>query len=266
VRRLTVGCVAVAVRQESFLLHFSSGVAVERLFTSDTAFDAVVSAAQASGKFALSIGGNAAIMGKVFAELISEHSGAGSVHLGGVVGKDLGQLLGSRVAVIPADAGVATRDEVHLILEYAAGDAVAGKTAARSNRYIVSSDRSNGRLASMEPFHAAVLEASGDPQGHPDLIVIAGLHMVDKAVADVAEYRTQRLRQVRMALGRQKGSFPDIPVHVELASVAEAAHMTLISESALVFADSTGVVANRRAVTPSARVTTCVCMCVCVAS
>ncbi len=42
------------------------------------------------------------------------------------------------------DSSSSVSDEVHLILEYAAGDATLGFNAPRANRFIVSSDRSNG--------------------------------------------------------------------------------------------------------------------------
>lgn len=47
------------------------------------------------------------------------------------------------------DSSSSVSDEVHLILEYAAGDATLGFNAPRANRFIVSSDRSNGKALTL---------------------------------------------------------------------------------------------------------------------
>ena len=73
---------------------------------------------------------------------------------------------------------------MHLIMEYAIDDVLFGGKATRANRFIVSSDRSNGALAGLEVFHDTVLKASAAAApSRASLVVVSGLHMVDKVRA-----------------------------------------------------------------------------------
>ncbi len=141
-------CVTVCVRvcaclylQAALAFHAKDGIAGERLVTDTAVFQAIVTAAQ-QASHNNSVGGNAALMARRFAELPGT-----SVLLGGVVGSELRTLLGTGVSIVSPGGDASVKDEVHLILEYASGDAVLGVSAPRANRFIVSSDRSNGSLA-----------------------------------------------------------------------------------------------------------------------
>lgn len=234
----------VVVRvQEALLFHFKDGVAGERLVTDPAVFAQVVEAAKAAAHNR-SVGGNAAIMAKRFAAVLT----GGSVLLGGVVGADLAALLGPGVSLASPQAPT---DEVHLILEYAAGEVYAGVTAPRANRFIISADRSNGALAPMEAFHKAVVAAP------PSLLVISGLHMVDAARDGDTQYRSRRFKEVEEVVAATKASVPSTPIHVELASVSDKAHMALIAESTFGVANSAGL-SPRLCATPPSHSSVCV--------
>lgn len=132
----------VIYAQNSFLYHFKDGVATEKLISDPALFDLLVSAALASPNTA-NVGGNAALMAKHLADIVS---GSGSVVLGGAVGEKIARLLGDSIqlAVPVSDGNALSKDEIHLILEFSTGDTFEGATAPRASRFIVSSDRSNG--------------------------------------------------------------------------------------------------------------------------
>lgn len=220
--------------QESLLFHFKDGVAAERLVTSQGVFDAVVAAANAVNHHA-SVGGNAALMAKRLDAVLSPRGGR--VTLGGPVGPALSALLGSSISVQSTVDTVTGKDEVHLILEYSAGDVFAGVTAPRANRFIISSDRANGALAALEPLH----ESFAATKQQPDVLVVSGLHMVDAAVPDFPHFRPKRFRDVAATLSAFKDAAPKSLIHLELASVSERMHMDLIAASSLTKADSVGM-------------------------
>jgi ADP-dependent glucokinase len=121
------------------------------------------------------------------------------VLLGGPVGTALRSLLHADVKTatdVNADAECSTQrvsahDEYHLILEYAAQATFGDARAPRANRFILHSDENNGRVSSLEPFHAALRRF------RPDTVAIAGLHLLQEQAASV---RSERVREVRKRL------------------------------------------------------------------
>ena len=84
----------------------------------------------------------------------------------GPVGPRLARLLSPLIRV----AAAAPSDEVHLILEYDAGEGWGGVTAPVASRFITSHDDANGDASSLELLFETVRAA----RPSPDLIVLSG--------------------------------------------------------------------------------------------
>lgn len=90
-------------------------------------------------------------------------------------------------------------DEIHLIMEYSAKEQWGGVESPRANRFIVHCDHTSSRFSHFdEPFNNPRLNAlehfiSGQKTFNADVIVIAGLHMLEK---EPEEFRTKRLNEV----------------------------------------------------------------------
>lgn len=246
------GIASIAKLKEAFMFHFKDGIAAERVVVTKDLFTVILDTAHTLDGNQQRVGGNAALMALQFALLAKAHRAdvadadadadvaasrprTGAVLLGGTVGGDLGRMLGSgvRIAGSPAYDG----DEVHLIMEYAAGATWHGVTAPRANRFIITHDRSNGMLTALESFHKTVTD---DRAPELQLLVLSGMHMVERALPDVPDYRSKRLGDVRVAVDALRTRHPKVLVHAELASVADDAHMAEVFQQVVTASDSMG--------------------------
>ena len=190
--------------------HFhSQGAAAERSCAPDV-FEPLVTAAGAINSARRSLGGNAALMARRLARIVP----GGSVILAGHVGPAARALLPSSVKLAQP---LSDNDEVHLILEYARGEA----GAPRANRFIVTADTGNTDVAPM----LAAIRAAADSAA--DVLIVAGLHMLEPLPED---RRTQALGAIAAALTALP---PATRVHVELASMADAGFTRAVATAIL---------------------------------
>lgn len=221
--------------EETLLYFHHQGRAAER--TADPAVLAsLVAAADATPEVRRSLGGNAALMANRLAKVLPRRpDGGAAVLLSGHVGPSAATLLHPGVSpVLPK----ADSDAVHLVLEvggtpcavprcalaygrptalplqYGAGEALSpgGEPAPIANRFIITADVANldsGAIA--EAAEAAGARASG-----VDVLVVAGLHMLEPLEPAL---RTESIRRIASALAARKRR---APVHIELASMTQA--------------------------------------------
>ena len=207
-----------------------------------------------------STGGNAALMANRFAKEGSE------VLLGGTVGTRLGGLLHDRVTTVAGHdkaekrtqdedpAAEIGRDEVHLILEYRQGEAFARRGSGskpivtpRANRFIVVRDETNARVAGLEPMSGLLASKQAFGGDAPDIFVASGVNQLEGLDG---EERATRLAAIGEFLRGIGGTFPAasgstastaFPIHLELASIADAAFMTRVATELLPAVDSIGL-------------------------
>eukprot|EP01089_Gocevia_fonbrunei_P011838 TRINITY_DN2625_c0_g1_i1.p1 TRINITY_DN2625_c0_g1~~TRINITY_DN2625_c0_g1_i1.p1 ORF type:complete len:501 (+),score=93.92 TRINITY_DN2625_c0_g1_i1:62-1564(+) len=187
--------------EKTFSYYMNRGSAAERFVEDKAVFNFIVSSASSLPEKDITYfsGGNAALMANRFASEGCE------VLLGGVVGRKLSGLLHPQIQKL---ASVEDQiDEVHLIMEFEKGTKWGTHTSPRANRFIVVHDESNSKLGVLEQFHKKIENMN------PDLIVIAGLHLLE---GQEPSFRTQSLQRVANALNK----IPlNIPIHLELASI-----------------------------------------------
>ena len=138
------------------------------------------------------------------------------VQLVGPVGPRLQKLLHPAIQV--PEVSIADEDEIHMILEYHVGDTWGSSVAPVATRFITSFDESNGRASSLEAFFSS-LEVF-----RPDLAVCTGLHLLEGQGPRVWYDRIPVLKAGLQALP------DDLPVHMELASMANPEFVQLLLE------------------------------------
>lgn len=122
-------------------------------------------------------------------------------------------------------------DDIHLILEYKAGDKWGPYEAPRANRYILHNDKNNPHLRSVEQLTDAL------KQYNPQLLVVSGLQMMDMFKFSPG-VREARLRQVQSQLTSQP---PDTLHHFEFASYVELQLLHQLRQFVLPYVDSLGM-------------------------
>jgi ADP-dependent glucokinase len=207
---------------ETFAYFFDKGVAAERFVEDSVLFDALVAAADGIEGRRYSTGGNAALMSN---RLATEGC---DVLLGGTVGTKLKGLIHPKIRTVQeggAAAGAGAmfqKDEVHMILEFQKGEVWgSGATrvvAPRANRFIVTRDESNARVAGLEPM-AARLGGLGTGDAAPHVFVASGVNQMEGLAAGAE--REGRLRAVSESLRSMSVEGGSFPVHLELASIAD---------------------------------------------
>ncbi|GBG34129.1 ADP-dependent glucokinase [Hondaea fermentalgiana] len=219
---------------EIFTHLFERAAGGERFVEDDETFASLEDGLAQCDSRRLLLGGNAAIMAVVFArDWNFKH-----ISLGGPIGPFAEPLLPAQVATFSLDEGedvlgVKTKaDEVHIIMEYKKGSKWAGSAARRANRFIVSRDLSNAVIAALEPLMEHVRDA---PDGPFDLLIAAGLHMLDAMEADVQRKRVGEIAE----------SFRSLPaetlIHFELAAVGKPILLEELGTRILPEVDSLGL-------------------------
>jgi len=149
------------------------------------------------------------------------------VLLAGPIGAKLKQLLNPAIETLEVKSSV--QDEIHLILEYAKHEKWGTATATCANRIIFSHDISNSELSTLEEFEAHIKHF------HPDLVVLAGAHLLDRYNE---KFYKQRISRIATSLH----NIPEhTPIHIELASTANVKFCKLLSRSLLPLVDSVGL-------------------------
>ncbi|KAL6074603.1 ADP-dependent glucokinase [Balamuthia mandrillaris] len=244
--------------QQALAHFFTQGSAAERWMEDKREFQQVVAAASSSPTAIFSPGGNAALMAQRFA------AEGNVVLLGGPVGSRLASLLDSRISYPSSSSrsssAVDGDDEVHLILEYSKGElwptSSSSMKAPRANRFILVHDERNSMLSGLEELHAAL------PDFHPDLLVLAGLHLLsdgEEKENDSTEERSKEEKEVdkgilrlhkvaeemkELASRRNKfATMTERPaIHLELASIADSRFLSRLAALLLpTWVDSLGL-------------------------
>ncbi|ETW01452.1 hypothetical protein H310_06966 [Aphanomyces invadans] len=190
---------------ESFGHYFSQGAAAEQSMSSAEAFRKVVTLAKSIPTVESSLGGNAAQMAQRAAYEGNE------VLLGGAVGADMRALFHPKVQVVGSvDEG--GHEDVHLVLEYAKGDAFNNLVSPRANRYYLNHDVYNARLSVLEDFDKALESFK------PNMVVIGGLQLMEVETDEDRRYK--RLQDLSAMLQRITSTKSTL-AHYEFAAASD---------------------------------------------
>ncbi|KAF7656825.1 hypothetical protein LDENG_00035830 [Lucifuga dentata] len=212
--------------KEAFVHYMERGAAAERFFSDEEVFQRIARAAAEYPGAKLFVGGNAALIGLKLATYPDL-----TVLLCGPVGSKLHEILDEKI-VVPPDSLQET-DEYHLILEYKAGEQWGSVQAPQANRFIFSHDVSNGEMSSLETLAASLDEFQPDL---PDLVVLSGFHMMEGQGKQLWE---KRLKEAVAVLSEIR---KEIPIHLELASMADKEYMNnIMQEQVLPIVSSIGL-------------------------
>lgn len=210
---------------ESFAYYFKNGAASER-FTSDKAmFRRLIAAATSNDKnkeIRWSLGGNAPVMAIRFFK-----EGA-TVLLASKMSSKLRESIPDEIQIA---GDLIEDDDVHLILEYKAGETWGSFTAPRANRYILHNDQNNPTLSSLEHLGRKL------PEFNSRLLVISGLQMMDSFPFKDG-VREARLNKLQQQIREQPRS---TLVHFEMASYVEIKLLNLLLTHVIPFSDSLGM-------------------------
>ncbi|XP_064653021.1 ADP-dependent glucokinase-like [Lineus longissimus] len=209
--------------QETFANYFRKGAAVERPFVDGKVYQHIVEKAGKLDDHQWYIGGNAALM----AETVASSFPLTKVQLIGPVGQRLHKLLNPSITV--PKVSLTESDEVHLIMEYQIGEKWGNDTATVANRFITSYDEANGKMTMLDTFFKSIQE------DNPDLVVLSGLHMMEGQKEEVWKSRVDYLAKNLQGLPR------DLPVHLELASMANGKFIKYLAETLLRHVTSLGL-------------------------
>ncbi|XP_062127508.1 ADP-dependent glucokinase [Drosophila sulfurigaster albostrigata] len=209
---------------QSFVYYFKNGAAAERVVGNSSLFKQLISYAKQLDKERIHwyMGGNAPLMAVRFVM-----EGA-DVLLGAHMSKKLRPLLPKEISLAGDEID---EDDIHLILEYKAGDRWGPYEAPRANRYILHNDKNNPHLRSVEQLTDAL------KQYHPQLLVVSGLQMMDMFKFSPG-VREARLNQVKQQLINQPR---DTLQHFEFASYVELELLQKLRQLVLPYVDSLGM-------------------------
>jgi len=150
-----------------------------------------------------------------------------SILLGGPVGPRLADMLDARIRV-PTSVRQ-PEDQYHLIMEYRDGDKWGSDVSKCSNRFILTRDSSNSRMTSMEPFFESLVSFK------PDLVVLSGLHLLESENGEFREARLNDLARFVKLIDR------NVPIHLELASMADKNFFQSLVTTLFPLVDSVGL-------------------------
>lgn len=104
------------------------------------------------------------------------------------------------------------------------------------NRFILHSDQANAKLTGMPLFHSHLYDSAKSPSSAPSVIVLSGFHLLD---GQDERDRAERLTKVEEMMKDEK--IKHIPIHVELASIADIRYMSQLLTFVLPNTDSLGL-------------------------
>lgn len=207
-----------------FTHFFAKGAGGERFMNDMELHKKAVATAKAMPRAELSIGGNAALIAQA---LIENAPNNVRVVYGGLVGPVLKSLLHPRI-MVPQSA-MSEVDEYHVIMEYKKGEKWAGRVCPIASRFIFSHDMTNGHMLGLERF---ILSFDATM---PDLVVLSGLHMLE---SQSPKFWKGRIAEIASALSRISNN---IPIHLELASMADLDFIRTVAERILPVINSIGL-------------------------
>ncbi|XP_041464084.1 ADP-dependent glucokinase-like [Lytechinus variegatus] len=189
--------------EQTFSYSLKNGAAIERIFSTSGDFEKVVRAADSLDEKQYFVGGNAALAGLTMADTWRDLE----VLLIGPCGPRVRALLPSNV-IVPKPSYKET-DEVHLIMEFKRNERWGVHQSKVATRFITSYDVSNTEMTALSEFARSVNDFS------PDAVFFSGLHLLDGQPGE-------KKREKMAALNQELSRLPsDLPVHLELASMAD---------------------------------------------
>lgn len=195
----------------------------------------MVQRAISSPNFKETIGGNAPVMASRFAK-----EGIRNVLLGSRDSEYLKRHLPQGIIITGTESSPHggdvndTSQDIHLLIEYAAGDKWGTLVAPRANRFIVHSDSSNPFISSLEKFHSML------PTFRPDLVIVSGLQMLDNFPFKGDE-GIRRVDQLAEQLKILRETLPNTQIHFELASFTQENLFKKLVTSVIPQVDSLGM-------------------------
>ncbi|XP_071964756.1 ADP-dependent glucokinase-like [Antedon mediterranea] len=189
---------------ETFGFFFRQGSGGERYFSNGEVYQQIIDVANKLPKKQYSLGGNAGLMAQKIANTMPDVQ----IQFVGPVGPIAEKMFADSIQV-PNGVKV-QNDEVHLIMEYARGEKWGEDVAPLATRFITSNDIANANLIGINMFVKSVTEFQ------PQLIVLSGLHLLD---GHSQKKRVKLLTSMRNEITKMP---KDIPIHLELASMANA--------------------------------------------
>ena len=115
----------------------------------------------------------------------------------GPIGTRLKDMLNPRIEIPPYS--MMPEDEVHLIMEFRAGEVWGDSRAPVATRCIISSDIMNSHLSHMEAFYGS------HAKFRPDLIILSGLHLLEGIDEEKRRDRIARtVRQLKTVKGQYR--------------------------------------------------------------
>lgn len=158
--------------------------------------------------------------------------GIGNILLGSRKSPDLQKFLPPGIQI--AASSSPTDSDIHLLIEYPAGDTWGPLTAPRANRFIIHSDRSNPLIKGMEEFHEKMVTFK------PDLFVVSGLQMLDNFPYD-SNQGEDRVDKLSAQIEDMKMNTPAVKLHFEMASFTDAKLLKQMVTKILPHVDSLGM-------------------------
>eukprot|EP00057_Strongylocentrotus_purpuratus_P033996 XP_793568.2 PREDICTED: ADP-dependent glucokinase [Strongylocentrotus purpuratus] len=189
--------------EQTFAFSLKNGAAIERIFSRSEDFEKVVQAADSLDEKQYFVGGNAALAGLKMADTWKGLE----VLLIGPCGPRVRALLPPNI-IVPKPSYKET-DEVHLIMEFKRNERWGDYEAKVATRFISSYDVSNTEMSALSEFSRSVTDFS------PDAVFFSGLHLLDGQPGVKKEEKMAALNQELSRLPS------DLPVHLELASMAD---------------------------------------------
>ncbi|XP_077988544.1 ADP-dependent glucokinase-like [Glandiceps talaboti] len=208
---------------ETFAFYFEKGAAAERFFADKEVFLKVIEAANNLTAKQYYVGGNAALAGQKIASIIPDCQ----VLFIGPVGPKLKILLHDKINV--PSTSMKDKDEVHLIMEYAKGESWGGVTSPIATRFIISNDEANGRMEKLEILAENIQEFKAD------MVLLSGLHLLP---GQNESFWKTRLKSVIKEIEKIPRH---IPVHLELASLADKHFMQEVLQQIVPVVNSLGL-------------------------
>ncbi|XP_002732054.1 ADP-dependent glucokinase-like [Saccoglossus kowalevskii] len=205
---------------EVFAFFFKHGAAAERFMSDENFFAKLVDVAKDLPDSRGALGGNAPVIANRLAIEGCE------VLLGGTLSKRYMKELNDGVQVA---GDVFSEDDVHLIMEYKAGETWGKYSTPRANRFIVHSDESNPLLSSLEAFQTKL------PGFNPQLLIVSGLQMMDNFPSAQRKERIASLKKMLQNVPKTT------KIHFELASFSEEEMVGHLVESVIPYSDSIGM-------------------------
>lgn len=209
--------------KEVYAFFFAAGSAAERYVSNETLFTEILEAAESLPGAYSAVGGNAPVMASRFAK-----EGA-QVLLAAKRSPYILKDMPPGVVVGGAETD-GTRD-IHLIIEYKAGDTWGPYLSPRANRFIIHSDSSNPTLSTVETFAEQLATF------RPHLFVVGGLQMMDNFpfTPGMMEARLKAVKEQILTLPASSR------IHFEMASFTDEALLHGLVENILPYTDSLGM-------------------------